>query len=420
MNKIYKLVWSKVRNTWVVASEIAKGHGKSSSSEGSGKLLKSLVLTALLGCFMTAGTSPVAALTPEQQAVYDAVMAQLKASGKVELGGTTGTNTGVAIGSLSEAPNQGTVAIGESAKGEFQSVAIGQDAQARWVDDTPNVSGNNIAIGASTRAYAANGIAQGNYAAVYGTRGIAIGLQATVGEKPLTEQEYQEKVASGEISAADKKLYVRSEESNGNFVYRKLDTTGTDITKDHFNGIAIGSLAQSNAADSIALGSGAETYGDSSWATGYKAKAEGDYSMALGVQANSKKRLSVAIGGLASASEANAVAIGAGSQAKTSGGVAIGAASVATTAAGEVGYTSDADQAKKLKEQAVLAAEYDALYAAYQNAPANSTEEAEAKAKLQDFTAQHADFMVAKDGLATWRATDGAISVGDSANHKTR
>lgn len=58
MNKIYKIVWSKIRNTWVVASEIAKGHGKSSSSEGNGKLLKSLVLTALLGSFMTAGMSP--------------------------------------------------------------------------------------------------------------------------------------------------------------------------------------------------------------------------------------------------------------------------------------------------------------------------------------------------------------------------
>ena len=342
MNKIYKLVWSKVRNTWVVTSEIAKGHGKESSSGRNGKRLKLAVMTAILGgCFMTAGISPVAALNPDQQAVYNAVMAELKASGKVELGGRSGTGTGVAIGGLSEASAQGTVAIGESAKGEFQSVAIGQDAQARWVDDTPNVSGNNIAIGASTRAYAANGIAQGNYASVYGTRGIAIGLQATVGEKPLTEKEYQDKVASGEISAADQKLYVRSEESHGNFVYRKLDTTGTDITKNHFNGIAIGSLAQSNAADSIALGSGAETYGDSSLAAGYVAKAEGDYSVALGIQSKSTKRLSVAIGGLANASEANAVAIGAGTQAKTSGGVAIGAASIADRAAGVVGYLGD-------------------------------------------------------------------------------
>lgn len=421
MNKIYKLVWSKVRNAWVVTSEIAKGHGKDSSSERNGKRLKLAVMTAILGgCFMTAGMSPVAALTPDQQAVYDAVMAKLTNGGKIELGGTSGSNSGVAIGGLSEAAAQGTVAIGESAKGYFQSVAIGQDAQARWIDDTPNMSGNNIAIGASTRAYAANGIAQGNYASVYGTQGIAIGLQATVGEKPLTEQEYNDKVASGEISAADKKLYVRSEESNGNFVYRKLDTTGTDRTKDHFRGIAIGSLAQSNAVDSIALGSGAETYGDSSMATGYNAKAEGDYSMALGVQSNSTKRFSIAIGPLANASEANAVAIGYGTKAKTSGGVAIGAGSVATAAGGEVGYTTDAEQAKKLKEQAALAVEFNTLFKAYQNASSGSTEEAEARTKLQDFAKQHAEFMSAKDGLATWRATDGAVSVGDSAKHKTR
>ena len=84
MNKIYKLVWSKVRNAWVVASEIAKGHGKSSSSEGNGKLLKSLVLMALLGSFMTAGISPVAAeLTSEQQAVYDAVLQKLETEKKI-------------------------------------------------------------------------------------------------------------------------------------------------------------------------------------------------------------------------------------------------------------------------------------------------------------------------------------------------
>ena len=49
MNKIYKLVWSKVRNTWVVTSEIAKGHGKDSSSRRSGKALKIAVMAAFLG-----------------------------------------------------------------------------------------------------------------------------------------------------------------------------------------------------------------------------------------------------------------------------------------------------------------------------------------------------------------------------------
>ena len=49
MNKIYKLVWSKVRNTWVVTSEIAKGHGKNSSSGSKRKSLRIAVMAAFLG-----------------------------------------------------------------------------------------------------------------------------------------------------------------------------------------------------------------------------------------------------------------------------------------------------------------------------------------------------------------------------------
>ena len=130
MNKIYKIVWSKIRNTWVVASEIAKGHGKSSSSEGNGKLLKSLVLTALLGSFMTAGMSPVAAtLTPEQQAVYNAVLKELENKGvhyvsvkgesqdadsNYKNDGAKG-NGAVAIGEKAMATKGGTVSIGRNA-----------------------------------------------------------------------------------------------------------------------------------------------------------------------------------------------------------------------------------------------------------------------------------------------------------------
>ena len=130
MNKIYKIVWSKIRNTWVVASEIAKGHGKSSSSEGNGKLLKSLVLTALLGSFMTAGMSPVAAtLTPEQQAVYNAVLQELAKNGVhyVSVKGESQNNDSnykndgakgkgaVAIGEKALASKGGTVSIGRNA-----------------------------------------------------------------------------------------------------------------------------------------------------------------------------------------------------------------------------------------------------------------------------------------------------------------
>ncbi|WP_291055936.1 ESPR domain-containing protein [Dialister sp. UBA1703] len=45
MNKIYKVIWSKAKHTYVVASEIAKGHTK---GETTGKGLKRLA-AALMG-----------------------------------------------------------------------------------------------------------------------------------------------------------------------------------------------------------------------------------------------------------------------------------------------------------------------------------------------------------------------------------
>lgn len=51
MNKIYKIVWSRTKHCYVVASEFAKGHTKSSSEKTSGafKLGATLAAVALLG-----------------------------------------------------------------------------------------------------------------------------------------------------------------------------------------------------------------------------------------------------------------------------------------------------------------------------------------------------------------------------------
>lgn len=45
MNKIYKVIWSKAKHTYVVASEIAKGHTK---GETTGKGLKRLAAALLV------------------------------------------------------------------------------------------------------------------------------------------------------------------------------------------------------------------------------------------------------------------------------------------------------------------------------------------------------------------------------------
>ena len=49
MNKVYKLIWSKVKNCWVVTSELANSHVKSTSGRAKGSVLAASVLTVLLG-----------------------------------------------------------------------------------------------------------------------------------------------------------------------------------------------------------------------------------------------------------------------------------------------------------------------------------------------------------------------------------
>ncbi|MBO6265749.1 MAG: ESPR domain-containing protein, partial [Acidaminococcaceae bacterium] len=69
MNKIFKVIWSKVRNCYVAVSEIAKRNGKdrtsvtggAAGSRQAGRVLCGL----LLGAYLTAGYSmPVAWGTP--------------------------------------------------------------------------------------------------------------------------------------------------------------------------------------------------------------------------------------------------------------------------------------------------------------------------------------------------------------------
>ena len=187
MNKIYKLVWSKVRSAWVVTSEIAKGHGKDSSSGRNRKLLKAGVVMTLLGGFMTAGMiNAGAALTPDQKAVYDAVMEELNAERGVvhyfsvndvdseidnyNNDGATGTGS-IAIGKKTKSSGKYSVAIGnEAAASGYSTVALGWGAQT---------NGNyGVAIGQSTKVSAPEGVAIGSYADVVAYKGVAIGTRS--------------------------------------------------------------------------------------------------------------------------------------------------------------------------------------------------------------------------------------------------
>jgi len=141
MNRIYKIVWNKAKNTYVVASELAKSHTKSAS----GKAVKTAMAAAVGGGLLFGG--------------YVGVYA-------VPATNPPGGGPGVAIGTGSSSNNANSVAVGSSAKTTgAKAVAVGNGAIADStstiaVGDGANVASNvdlvgGIAIG--KKAYVLNG-----------------------------------------------------------------------------------------------------------------------------------------------------------------------------------------------------------------------------------------------------------------------
>lgn len=71
MNKIYKVIWSKVRCAWVVVSEIARNHGAKGRSVHEGRKGVSLLAGALLLGLLTGNGTVWAAAGEKVQ--YDSV-----------------------------------------------------------------------------------------------------------------------------------------------------------------------------------------------------------------------------------------------------------------------------------------------------------------------------------------------------------
>lgn len=123
MNKIYKVVWSKAKHAYVVTSEVAKSHTKSAS----GKAVKAALAAAVGMGVLMGGYTANAADT------------------------TTGSGSGVAYGTGSNAPKAENVAIGKGASIVYSngaSAATGDVAVGNGANINNYASqGGSIAIG---------------------------------------------------------------------------------------------------------------------------------------------------------------------------------------------------------------------------------------------------------------------------------
>ena len=369
MNKIYKLIWSKAKNCWVVASELAKGHGKNKS-----RIKNSLLAAFVMSALLAGGVTDVQALTqqekeevakylldkiahggeiPGAKAEYgptnfpDAIATRIfsyndisnKIGEKLKHDGLTLRYFGVrpdyiepsrdyleryakfdsnnANNTWTNVNNDGafgahSMALGYRAFSEAKhGVAIGRSALAGGSLWNGSYGGDGgVAIGNTAWALGDKAVSIGNDArAVH--KGIAIGIQAEAG---LDEDDNTTdwSTASGFTPKQGKSIQYDPK--------TKLPYVTSDL-RDKMGAIAIGIDAKAHGNHSTAMGVGAKAKSRYAWSFGYSSEASGVGSIAFGSRATAKGTNAIAIGsgnydqpnGGAQAYSEDTIAIGRGS-----------------------------------------------------------------------------------------------------------
>ena len=305
MNKIYKLIWSKTKNCWVVASELAKGHAKSTSGRAKGSVLAASVLTVLLG----------SALFP-MDAVY--------AADPVADGQTHYVSVGVKQGEKIKVRKNVYDANGHLLRVEEEEVEI--DPTKNY-NPPANPSVNFIGIGAELSQYGNGSVGVGfkSGAAEYGTALGTNAIAGSLGDVAIGWQAF----TSGFVGNA------------GKYTAPNKIAIGTQSTALEENGISIGTKSKTRDKNAIAIGNEAETgnagggASNDSIAIGNKAKIQGQHNVAIG------SGVTVGVGEKDSASS-YVVAIGSDSHAYDTDSIVIGGNSEVRENATVIGNRSKA------------------------------------------------------------------------------
>ena len=336
MNKIFKVVWSKSKQCYVVVSEIAK------NTTGKKKIIVASILATL--AMQTVSITNVQALndtgTGTQGSVAFGYNSQAKGTtigGVVNPSVAVGTgsyaegNSALALGTRSWAKGSYNVSVGREAKSsQDYGIAIGYQADVSAIHgmalgERAAASGQiAVAIGANAQATGANSYAGGFNSTSGGTSSVALGESAT---------------SSGDTSVAIGKNTVASG-GDAVSIGSSSQATGADS-------LALGKNARANNGDTIAIGQDSVANSLNGVALGKTSKATGASATALGPQSTASATYATAIGMNSVANQEYAIAIGGSSEATVQRGVALGTYSKADTASGVSGYDANTNRTNK-------------------------------------------------------------------------
>ena len=292
MNKIYSVIWSHVKQCYVVASELAKAHGRTSI----GGRTSRLAVAALTAFILTAGATSVGlAADPATDAnihYYSMNPTSDPALGKgsnYNNDGATGDDA-IAIGPLASAKGNHSLALGynaetthlEGGNDQDDNTAVGYRSQAGY---------RSTALGYNSKATGLYDVALGTDALADNENSTAVGMNAQAEGKQATALGSLAK-ASGESATAV------GEGANALAQYSSAVGQGASVDASASKGTALGYQAQvlTGAENSMALGASSQVSGANSIAIGTEAKVTSGQSIAIGKGATASLSRSIALG----------------------------------------------------------------------------------------------------------------------------
>ena len=357
MNKVFKIVWSKSKQCYVVVSEYAKSNG------GKKKVLAT-VLAGLMMAGVAGGLAPQQALAGddysnsainiEPNGLYPAYRNKGVNKNAIAIGGqnnVTGTpgNGRIALGFGNTASKDSSVAIGSSNEAVGGgSTAIGVDAHAGEAVQNGVTIGGSVALGNSVWAVNAAAVAIGTHVNASGT---AAGAYSTaMGSK--TDATGFESVAIGTLDkATGTQAVVVGAENEATAT--NATAIGSKNTATQQAATALGTWTNATGLRSTAVGVNAAASGQSSQAMGDHAEATGFGATAVGKAAKAKAQSAGAFGDTANATGVQSLAAGYSTTATSEDSNAIGSRTSSTgkyatavgteaNASGESGFAAGA------------------------------------------------------------------------------
>ena len=329
MNKIFKVVWNKSKNCYVVVSEFAKNN--------SGK--KKIVVAGIFAALAMTNANVALAVNEVPTSTGGASVAfgdsaTVTGANAVGLGNSasvTGVNA-VALGTNVKAPNSDVVAIGTAAKTETAGggVAIGQNAYSKGLyGNTPSVAVGKNSIANGGTAIAIGTSATVNEAGTSFSQGIAIGGGALPGQGATVVGDQAIAIGGNTKALGHSSIVIGGD-----------DADRMTSTKAVYTDITTGRPAVATVSDAVKALTGYEIkWRDYNNATadhigitvGTKGQS-GNAGIAIGTGADSKNRIAGALNGVNTSgadntSVTNAIAIGTGAKANRDNSVALGGGS---------------------------------------------------------------------------------------------